>query len=51
MLKNPFYYGEFEYPVGSGNWYKGSHPSLITKEVFVRVQEKLVAPLKSKWGI
>lgn len=31
ILKNTFYYGEFEYPRGSGNWYKGKHQPLITK--------------------
>jgi len=41
ILKNPFYCGEFEYPVGSGNWYKGKHEPLITKELFNKVQEKL----------
>lgn len=51
MLKNPFYYGEFEYPVNSGNWYKGSYPPLITKEVFDKVQKKLIIPFpKAKWG-
>lgn len=50
MLKNPFYYGEFEYPVGSGNWYKGKHEPLITKELFNKVQEELSVPAKSKWG-
>ena len=50
MLKNPFYYGEFEYPVGSGSWYKGKHQPLITKEMFDKVQQKLVVPKKSKWG-
>lgn len=50
MLKNPFYYGEFEFPTKSGQWYKGSYPPLITKELFEKVQEKLVVPLKSKWG-
>ena len=26
ILRSHFYYGEFEYPVGSGNWYcKGPH--------------------------
>ena len=50
MLKNPFYYGEFEFPVNSGNWYKGSYPPLITKKLFDRVQEKLIVPIKSKWG-
>src|SRR3990172_4808347 len=34
MLKNPFYYGEFEYPIKTGTWYQGKHPPLITKEVF-----------------
>jgi site-specific DNA recombinase len=50
MLKNPFYYGEFEYPTGSGNWYKGQHKPLITKEIFERVQKQLTVPPKSKWG-
>jgi len=51
MLKNPFYYGEFEYPVGSGNWYKGAHQPLTTREIFDQVQEKLFIPFKkAKWG-
>ncbi len=41
ILKNPFYCGDFEYPVGSGNWYKGKHEPLITRELFNKVQEKL----------
>ena len=50
MLKNPFYYGEFEYPVKSGKWYKGSYPPLITREIFDKTQAKLVIPKKSPWG-
>jgi len=50
ILKNPFYYGEFEYPIGSGNWYKGSYEPLITKELFEKVQKQLYVPPKSKWG-
>ncbi len=50
MLKNPFYYGKFEYPIGSGNWYKGAHPQLITENIFNKVQKQLVVPVKSKWG-
>lgn len=50
MLKNPFYYGEFEYPISSGNWYRGKHPPLITKELFTKVQEQLVTCQKSPWG-
>lgn len=38
ILRNSFYYGEFEYPVGSGNWYTGKHTSIITKELFDKVQ-------------
>jgi len=50
MLKNPFYYGQFEYPLGGGKWYKGSHEPLISKEVFDKVQSQLVVPRKAKWG-
>ena len=32
ILRNPFYYGEFEYPVGSNNWYVGKHTPIISKE-------------------
>ncbi len=39
-LKNSFYYGEFEYPKGSGQWYKGKHEPLITRELFDIVKEK-----------
>ncbi len=50
MLKNPFYYGMFEYPIGSGKWYQGKHKPLISKEIFDKVQIKLIVPKKSKWG-
>lgn len=50
MLRNPFYYGEFEYPLNSGTWYKGAHPALITKETFEKVQIQLKVPRKAKWG-
>ncbi len=38
LLRSTFYYGEFEYPVGSGNWYQGKHEPIITKELYDRVQ-------------
>ncbi len=50
MLKNSFYYGEFEYPLGSGRWYTGSHEPLITKEVFDKVQNTRLGSRKVKWG-
>jgi site-specific DNA recombinase len=40
-LINPFYYGVFEYPRKSGNWYQGKHEPLISKELFDKVQEQL----------
>lgn len=41
ILRNTFYYGEFEYPVGSGNWYNGKHTPIISKELFDKVQANL----------
>ena len=38
LLRNTFYYGEFEYPAGSGSWYQGKHVPIITKELFDKVQ-------------
>jgi site-specific DNA recombinase len=50
MLKNPFYYGRFEYPKKSGTWYDGSQPILVSKELFDLAQQQLAVPQKSKWG-
>ena len=50
MLKNTFYYGQFEYPLESGQWYKGSHEPLITKEIFDKVQDRREGVNKGKWG-
>jgi len=41
LLKNTFYYGMYEYPKNSGNWYTGKHIPLISKELFDKVQEKV----------
>ncbi|TSC54874.1 MAG: Recombinase [Parcubacteria group bacterium LiPW_30] len=38
ILQNHFYYGTFEYPKKSGNWYTGKHEPIITKELFDAVQ-------------
>ena len=38
ILIDPFYYGEFEYPKGSGNWYIGKHKPMITKEEYDKIQ-------------
>ncbi len=38
MLRDPFYYGLFEFPVGSGKWFQGQHEPMVTKEQFNKVQ-------------
>jgi len=43
ILRNTFYYGEFEYPKESGKWYKGKHGSIISKELYDSVQEKMAS--------
>jgi len=43
ILKNTFYYGKFEYPVGSGSWYDGLHEPIITKDLFNKVQEQITS--------
>lgn len=40
-LRNTFYYGDFEYPKGSGQWYKGRHEPIFPKELYTLVQEKI----------
>jgi DNA invertase Pin-like site-specific DNA recombinase len=44
-LKNPFYYGEFEF---GDEWYKGKHEPLVNKELWDKVQKQLTVPPK-KW--
>ncbi len=41
LFTNRFYYGDYEYPRKSGNWYHGKHQPMITPEEYDTVQEKL----------
>lgn len=41
VLGEPFYYGEFEYPVGSNKWYKGGYDPIISKSLFQKAREQL----------
>jgi DNA invertase Pin-like site-specific DNA recombinase len=41
LLQNPFYYGVFEYPKKSGNWYNGKHQPIINKELYDLVQTQV----------
>lgn len=38
IFTNPFYYGWFEFPKGSGKWYRGKHEPMITPQEYDRVQ-------------
>lgn len=50
-LGSTFYYGEFEYPEGSGNWYKGAHEPLITKELFEKARANMAVAEKARPGL
>ena len=41
LIRNHFYYGTFEYPQKSGNWYVGKHEPIITKELFDMAQNNI----------
>lgn len=40
-MQDHFYYGTFEYPESTGNWYQGKHEPIITKGLFDQVQEQV----------
>lgn len=41
ILSSTFYYGEYEYPRGSGIWHEGKHEPMITREEFDVIQKML----------
>lgn len=41
ILNSSFYYGEYEWPKGSGIWHQGKHQPMITKEEFDLIQKML----------
>lgn len=41
ILQGHFYYGKFEYPKDSGNWFQGVHEPIVSKELFDAVQEQM----------
>lgn len=41
ILRNSFYCGLIEYPKKSNKWYTGRHESIITQDLFKKVQERL----------
>ncbi len=49
-LKNPFYYGEFQYPKTSETMHHGKHAPIISKELFDEVQIQLTVAPKAPAG-
>ncbi len=41
LFTSRFYYGEYEYPRGSGQWYHAKHKPMITPEEYDRIQAML----------
>ena len=41
ILSDPFYYGWYEYPKGSGQWENGKHKPMITEDEFNKIQRIL----------
>ncbi len=50
ILRMTFYYGVFEYPEDSGEWYTGKHTPIISRELFEAVQEKIKVEKKKAYG-
>ncbi len=49
-LKNPFYYGEFQYPKTSETMHIGKHAPIISKDLFDEVQIQLAVAPKAPAG-
>ena len=50
IVKNPFYYGRFEWPANSGNWYTGKHEPMISLEEHTQIQATITRKTKKKTG-
>lgn len=50
ILNEPYYCGIFEFPKGSGKWYKTKHKPIITRQLFEDVQKCLVVHFKTWHG-
>lgn len=50
ILHNPYYTGRFEYPIGSGRWFKGDYDPIINQQIFDDAQRILSAGQQREWG-
>src|SRR3989339_1678936 len=41
IIQNHIYYGQFEYPRKSDNWYQGKHEPIVSKELFDKANQQL----------
>lgn len=48
VFSDTFYYGDYEYPKRSGNWYHGIHKPMITRDEFDQVQKLLGRPSQTR---
>ncbi len=50
IIDNPFYYGRFEFPKGSGVWYDGKHKPIISKELFDETRKSIKSQVIKSQG-
>jgi len=50
ILRNTFYYGEYEFPKGSGVWYKGVHEPIISKGLFDLARSSIKSQVIKSYG-
>lgn len=50
IIDNTFYYGKFEFPKGSGNWYDGKHKPIISKELFDETRKSIKSQVIKSQG-
>lgn len=50
IIGNTFYYGRFEFPQGSGQWYEGKHKPIISKELFDETRKSVKSQVVKSQG-
>lgn len=50
ILDNTFYYGKYEFPKDSGNWYDGKHKSIISRELFDEARRSIKSQVIKSQG-
>lgn len=50
ILDNTFYYGKYEFPKDSGNWYDGKHKPIISRELFDEARRSIKSQVIKSQG-